>query len=193
MTNDDLRLEYEWQQAGGRTHFRLSAEQLARAREAHQKKMETNMTPTATTNTDRITATELRDLFAQLTAQIAALAADVADLDVALNLRAAAAAPAPVATAPAPAAPGDYVDFAAESLVLNYNDDGGPAYKIKGGRFSKFGVRVWPEVLPDLAVQPEALHPGTNPFTARVRAVMGDKGPTKVIGLAPAAAADKPF
>lgn len=57
-------------------------------------------------------------------------------------------------------------------------------YKIKGGQYTKFGVRVWPEVLPKLGVDPAALKPGPNPFNKPVLALVGEKGPQKVIGLA---------
>ncbi len=46
-------------------------------------------------------------------------------------------------------------------------------------------MRVWPEVLPNIGVDMDALKPGTNPFSAMVRAVLNDEGkPKKVIGLA---------
>jgi len=48
----------------------------------------------------------------------------------------------------------------------------------------KFGVRVWPETLPALGIDPATLKTGPNPLTLRVRALMGEKGPRKVIGLA---------
>ncbi len=49
----------------------------------------------------------------------------------------------------------------------------------------KFGVRIWPEVLPNIGIDPNALKPGTNPFSAMVRAVLNEEGkPKKVIGLA---------
>lgn len=77
------------------------------------------------------------------------------------------------------------VDFQAESVVVTIAEDGNPAYRIRGFPFIKFGVRVWPEVLPNIGLDPGALKPGTNPFCAMVRASLNDEGkPKKVIGLA---------
>lgn len=45
-------------------------------------------------------------------------------------------------------------------------------------------MRVWPEALPLLGINPDALKPGPNVFQKPVLAVMGEKGPQKVIGLA---------
>ena len=102
-------------------------------------------------------------------------------------------APAP-APDPAPAGPAlSYRDFTAESILLSYDDSGAPAYKIKGHPFQKFGVRVWPEALPALGIDPSTLKPGPNPFAAQVRALMGDHGPRKVISLAPGQAEPHPF
>lgn len=77
------------------------------------------------------------------------------------------------------------VDFQAESIVVTTGDDGQPCYKIKGFPFVKFGVRVWPEVLPALGIDAAALKPGPNAFSALVRAVLNEEGkPRKVIGPA---------
>ena len=78
-----------------------------------------------------------------------------------------------------------HVDFEAEVLSLGTDDNGKPVLKVRGGKFSKFGVRVWPEVLPMLGVDVADLKPGPNQFNARVRAVLDEKGQArKVIGLA---------
>jgi len=84
--------------------------------------------------------------------------------------------------APAPA--GQTVDFVATVLLVGVDDNGPPTYKAKGGQYMKFGVRVWPEVLPALGVDPATLKLGPNPDNLHVVAIMGDKGPRKVIGLA---------
>ena len=90
---------------------------------------------------------------------------------------------------PQPSAPsqpaGEYRDFLAEAIVMTYNDRGEPAYKLVGHPYSKYGVRVWPEVLPILGVDPDSLQPGPNPFSSHVRALMGERGPKKITGLAP--------
>lgn len=91
----------------------------------------------------------------------------------------------PQAAVAAPAAQaGPTVVFMAEVLTLGYDDNGKPTYKIKGGLYQKFGVRVWPEALPLLGVDVAALKPGPNAFSKPVIALMGEKGPQKVIGLA---------
>jgi hypothetical protein len=93
----------------------------------------------------------------------------------------AAAATQPQA-APAPA--GQTVDFLATTLLVGIDDNGQPTYKAKGGQYAKFGVRIWPEVLPALGIDPANLKPGPNPVNLQVLALMGEKGPRKVIGLA---------
>lgn len=92
---------------------------------------------------------------------------------------------APLSPLAAAAAPqGATVVFMAETLSYGIAEDGKPVYKIKGGQFTKFGVRVWPEALPLLGIDAEKLKPGPNVFSAAVIALMGEKGPQKVIGLA---------
>ncbi len=78
-------------------------------------------------------------------------------------------------------------------LLVGIDDNGQPTYKAKGGQYAKFGVHIWPETLPALGVDPAELtcacsagagKPGPNPVNLHVLALMGDKGPRKVIGLA---------
>jgi len=94
------------------------------------------------------------------------------------------AAPAAVSSQ-AQFAPDGYVDFPATSITLAHDDNGQAVYKIKGDRFTKFGVRVWPEVLPLLGINADELEPGPNPFNEVVRALMGERGPRKIIGKTP--------
>ena len=98
-----------------------------------------------------------------------------------------AAPPAQPAAAPQPAqaAPANVRDFVAETLVMTTDDKGMPAFKVKGFPYAEFGVRVWPEVLPALGIDPANLRPGPNPLPAGliVRAVMTSEGkPRKIIG-----------
>jgi hypothetical protein len=85
---------------------------------------------------------------------------------------------------------GQYQDFEASGVIMTYNDKGEPAYKIIGFPFNTYGVRVWPEVLPLLGIDPDKLQPGPNPFVSRVRALMvesntpGKLTPRKIVGLA---------
>lgn len=84
-----------------------------------------------------------------------------------------------------PAAPGTTFVFVAEAITMGYDDKTGkPVYKIRGGTYQKFGVRCWDEVLPLLGIEASTLKPGPNAFSAPVIALMGEKGPQKVIGLA---------
>ena len=87
--------------------------------------------------------------------------------------------------APAAAAPVNVRDFLAETLVMTTDDAGKAAYKVKGFPYSEFGVRIWPEILPALEIDPATLRPGPNPLPAGliVRAKLSDEGkPRKIIG-----------
>lgn len=133
-----------------------------------------------TTQTDRITPEELRAEFNALHADLATLHADLAALRD--GLKAAAAAPV-----------GTYQNFEMTEIIMSYDDAGEPTYKGKGIPYLKFGVRIWPEILPALGIDPDTLVPGPNAITRQVRAEMvqidGDNGvpkltPRKIIGLA---------
>ncbi len=78
---------------------------------------------------------------------------------------------------------GQTVDFLATNLLVGIDDNGQPTYKAKGGKYAKFGVRIWPEVLPSLGIDLAALKPGLNPINLHVLALMGEKSPRKVSGL----------
>jgi hypothetical protein len=96
-----------------------------------------------------------------------------------------AMAAAPLAGGLAPETPqGQTVVFLGEKITLGYDDNGKPIYKVFGGRYQKFGVRCWPEALPLLGVDAGSLKPGPNVFGKTIVALMGEKGPQKVIGLA---------
>ncbi len=83
--------------------------------------------------------------------------------------------------------------FDASVLLTPYDDNGQPVYKAKGGQYMKFGVRVWPEVLPFLGVDPATLtcacgagagRPGPNLVNLKVCTRMGEHGPRTVSNLA---------
>lgn len=140
-------------------------------------------TPTPTTP-DRITPTELRNAFQALNERLDQIEIEVNVIRATVHrLRddLAAAASQPQATQPAT---GQTIEFVASSLLVGVDDNGTPTYKIKGSQYMKFGVRVWPETLPELGIDPATLRPGPNPVSLRVCALMGEKGPRKVIGLA---------
>lgn len=132
---------------------------------------------------DRMTATELRQAFADLHTELAALRGELDSLRSGLTQ-----------AASKPATSGEtYRDFDATSILLSYDDNGKACYKIKGAPFLKFGVRVWDEVLPTLGIDPATLKPGPNPIQIKVRALMAEvtneegatsTQPKKIIGRA---------
>jgi hypothetical protein len=126
---------------------------------------------------DKMTPAELRQAFQALTERLDQIETEIAALRDGL---AAAAGP----PQQAPASPGQTVDFVASILLVGVDDNGLPTYKAKGGQYMKFGVRVWPEILPELGLDPASLKLGPNPINLHVLALMGDKGPRKIIGLA---------
>lgn len=62
-------------------------------------------------------------------------------------------APKPAANSPAGWPAGE---FPAETLVCNISD-GKPSWRVKGGRFAKYGITVWPEVLTAAGMDPKKL------------------------------------
>jgi len=117
------------------------------------------MTTPTPTQPDRITATETRQLFAELHTEIAELRAELHTIREALH------------TAATPPAVGTFSEMMIDSIVMTYDDAGKPAYKAKGAPYQKHGVRVWDEVLPALGIDPATLKPGPNtiePIRARV-------------------------
>ena len=135
------------------------------------------ITPPTPTN-DRITAAELRDAFQSLTERLDQIEASLVTLRD--GLTAAAQQPAPAA---APMGAGQVVTFDASIILVGIDDNGQYTYKAKGGQYLKFGVRIWPEVLPALGIDPDELKPGPNPCSLRLVALMGERGPRKVISL----------
>ena len=126
---------------------------------------------------DKMTPAELRHAFQALTERLDQIESEITALRD--GLAAAASQPQP---APAPA--GQTVDFVASILLVGVDDNGLPTYKAKGGQYMKFGVRIWPEILPELGIDPDHLKPGPNPINLKLRALLGEHGPRKVISLA---------
>jgi len=116
------------------------------------------MTTPTPTQPDRITAAEIRELFAELHTEIAELRAELHTIREALH------------TAATPPAVGTFAEMMIDCIVMTYDDAGKPAYKAKGAPYQKHGVRVWDEVLPALGIDPAALKPGPNPITPAIRA-----------------------
>lgn len=126
---------------------------------------------------------EIRAAFDLLHVEIAELRADLAQMREGLTH---AAQPAPTASASK--------EMTIEIIVMTYDDNGKPAYKAKGAPYQSFGVRVWPEILPILGIDPATLKPGPNTITPiRASLEMGEtkddngnprQSPRKVTGRA---------
>ena len=77
------------------------------------------------------------------------------------------------------------IEFDAEEIVTTLDDSGQrKLFRIKGGSFRTYGLRVWPEVLETLGFEPELMDLGSTPFHLRVAARVGIQGKQKVIGVA---------
>jgi hypothetical protein len=133
-------------------------------------------TPSSGNQPERISATELRNALQALTERLDQIEASLSAVREGLT----AAASQPAAGQPA----GETITIDATILLMTYDDNGQPVYKVKGGQYMKFGIRIWPEVLPALGVDPATLKPGPNPIYLRVRVLMGEHGPRKVVSLA---------
>jgi len=72
--------------------------------------------------------------------------------------------------------------FVAATISYEFAN-GKPQYKAKGGKFSKFGVPIYPEMLQQLGLEPEQLKFGENPFGKQVIALIKNQKPQKIIGL----------
>lgn len=108
---------------------------------------------------DRITANEIRELFASVILRLDQLESESHAMRGGLQQ---------AATAPAPT--GDFREMVIDTIIMTYDDNGKPAYKGLGAPFQKFGVRIWDEVLPQFT-DPATLKPGKNaipPAPARV-------------------------
>jgi len=112
---------------------------------------------------------------ASLAEAIRNLGAKITTLTTMVEALASAPLPAQAAPAAQPDAHGNgYVTFLAETIVMTYNDAGDARYKVKGGRYAKFGVNLWPEALTALGVKAADLKPGPNAFGKMVRAELGE-------------------
>jgi len=129
----------------------------------------TTPTPTPTTQPDRITAAEIRDLFAGITEDVERMERRLLGKIETLTEELEAIREA-LHTAATPPAVGTFGEMMIDSIVMTYDDAGKPAYKAKGAPYQKHGVRVWDEVLPALGIDPAALKPGPNPITPAIRA-----------------------
>lgn len=137
---------------------------------------------TTPTQPDRITAAEIRELFAELRAEIATLDAKIEAMRGGLQ------------TAATP--PATFGEMEITAILKSIDRNNKINYMASGAPYTKFGVRVWDEVLPLLGVDPAALEFGNNPITPGIRArvLLGETtnqktgkvgiGPHKVTGKA---------
>lgn len=122
---------------------------------------------TTPTTPDRITAQEIRDLFAGMSEEIEELRERMVSMNNFMHtmregLQQAATPPAQVST---------FQTMMIDTIVMTYDDNGKPAYKGLGAPFQKFGVRIWDEVLP-IFTDPATLKPGKNPISPTPAHVM---------------------
>jgi hypothetical protein len=68
----------------------------------------------------------------------------------------------------------------AEQLIVSV-DENGTHFKVKGGKYKKHGVAVYPEYLEELGID-KGLKPGAHIFKKKVVILTGEKG-SKVIAL----------
>jgi hypothetical protein len=115
--------------------------------------------------------------------QVMQSASNAADALIKLMQRPAAAAQQPAASTGSD--PATFSTFVATELIMGYTDDGQPTYKLIGTPWTKYGIKVWPEVLPTIDIDVASLRPGRNTIVpVNVKALNGDKYPKKVIGPA---------
>jgi len=122
---------------------------------------------TTPTQPDRITAQEIRELFAEIRAELATLDAKIEAMRGGLQ------------TAATPPAVGTFGEMVIDSIVMTYDDAGKPAYKAKGAPYLKHGVRIWDEVLPALGIDAATLKPGPNALPEPIRARVQMNPPTE--------------
>ena len=134
----------------------------------------TNPTPATPLSPAPLTPAEQfrADMMSALAAIRAELALFYGDIDAIQSDIAAIRDGLASASQPATHASGVTQTITATSIIMTYDDKGQPSYKILGPPFAKFGVRVWPEVLPALGIDPATLKPGPNPINLAVRVQM---------------------
>jgi hypothetical protein len=153
------------------------------------------MTTLPPANAEKITAQELRAAFKLLDERIAwlinAYKLTVEKLDqleadlLAVREGLASAASRPAAIPQAGSQPGETTVIDCNVITVSYDDNGQVVYKARGGQYSKFGVRIWPEVIGQLVTDVTQLKPGPNAVDLKLRVLLGETGqPRKVIGLA---------
>ena len=152
------------------------------------KPMTVPLTPAPTTPAEQFRE-EIRNSFDLLHVENGEIRAEIETLRSALTTIAHGLAHAATATA---TTPGAYSEMVIESVIMTTDDKGKPVYKATGAPYSKFGVRIWNEVLPALGINPLSLKPGPNPINPAIpaRVLMqtneetGKPAPRKITGKA---------
>jgi len=94
----------------------------------------------------------------------------------------------PVLTETARQAPGtqdqnQIIETDITTITVSMVDDV-PQYRGFGPLYPLYGIRIFPEILPILGIDPNTLSRGENFFAARVKCLVNDNGnPKKIIGL----------
>jgi hypothetical protein len=80
--------------------------------------------------------------------------------------------------APAPQTQAGPLTFEAQALTVALDESGRATFKVKGGKFSRWGLRIWPEVLAATGFDVNALQAGqTYSLTGYTAAyILGDNG-----------------
>ncbi len=179
------------------------AEAIARQRDelfAQLKQVQyigdTMTTPTTNPASDKITPAELRQQFDNLHAEIDSIRHDLETLINAVGTITAGIQHAATATPPVPAASVQFAEMEITAIVKMIDKNNKINYLAVGAPYSKFGVRIWDEIIPMIGIDPAALEFGNNPITPAIRArvLMGETknretgavgiGPHKVTGKA---------
>lgn len=151
--------------------------------------MTTQQTPLTPAQAAEAFREEIRANFENLEIIITEQRVEIAELRAYLEAIRAGLMQAATATAPQV---GTFNTMQIDSIIMTYSDKGEPTYKATGAPYQKFGVRIWPETLPALGIDPLTLKPGPNPqaqpIPARVLMNQPEEGktaqPRKVTGRA---------
>ena len=152
------------------------------------KPMTAPLTPAPTTPAEQFRE-EIRNSFDLLHVENGEIRAEIETLRSALATIAHGLAHAATANT---TTTGNFTEMIIDSVIMSYDDKGKQTYKATGTPFSKFGVRIWAEVLPALGIDPLTLNPGTNPINPPIpaRVLMqtneetGKPAPRKITGKA---------
>jgi hypothetical protein len=144
---------------------------------------------------DKLKALELLEAQAEEIKYLVDTVSQLVDLVTPLTetlARIQAAVTRPAAAPAGSQAEGMYRPIDITEIVMTYDPQGRPAYSAKGGQYQKFGVRIWPETLAALRIDPATLKPGPNPITRQahieMRQVTDDAGevtwkPRKIVHM----------